>query len=157
MDNLDLHRKVSDNMERLTIDYGKKFEPFRYAMKDGSDAKPGYFKNYDAFYSHMMMVQKLGEYEDAEEQGFVLRLPFKVGDIVYYIDEGFIEPCTVEVIFLADYKDKDGNNSNMAEIHYKREDCPYVLTEIYFTDLGKTVFLSPEEAEQALKNMESEE
>ena len=43
----------------------------------------------------------------------------------------------------------------MAEIHYDREDCPYVSTEIYFTDIGKTVFLTKAEAEQKLKEMES--
>lgn len=95
----------------------------------------------------------LGKYEDAEDQGLLLRLPFKVGDTVYYISEGFIEPCTVEVIFLADYTDKDGNCSYMAEIHYDREDCPYVSTEIYFTDIGKTVFLTQSEAEQKLNEL----
>lgn len=95
----------------------------------------------------------LGKYEDAEEQGLLLRLPFKIGDTVYYISEGFIEPCTVEIIFLADYTDKDGNCSYMAEIHYDREDCPYVSTEIYFTDIGKTVFLTQSEAEQKLNEL----
>ena len=95
----------------------------------------------------------LGKYEDAEEQGLLLRLPFKIGDTVYYISEGFIEPCTVEIIFLADYTDKDGNCSYMAEIHYDREDCPYVSTEIYFTDIGKNVFLTQSEAEQKLNEL----
>ena len=81
----------------------------------------------------------------------VIVLPVKVGQKVYYIFDGFIESCTVEVIFLADYTDKDGNRSYMAEIHFSREDCPYVATEIYFTDIGKTVFLTKEEAEKALK------
>ena len=102
------------------------------------------------------MVKKLADYEDAEEQRLLLRLPCKVGDIIYYISEGFIEPCTVEVIFLADYTDKNGNCSYMAEIHFDREDCPYVSTEIYFTELGKTVFFTKEEAERILKRMESE-
>lgn len=96
----------------------------------------------------------LGKYEDLEEQGLLLRLPCKVGDTLYYISEGFIEPCTVETIFISDYTDKDGNCSYMAEIHYNREDCPYVSTEIYFTDIGKTVFLTQAEAEQKLKEME---
>ena len=100
--------------------------------------------------------ERLKEYEDAEEQGLLLRLPCKVGDTVYYISEGFIELCTVEVIFLADYTDKDGNISYMAEIHFDREDCPYVSTEIYFADIGKTVFLTQAEAEQKLKEMESD-
>lgn len=40
-----------------------------------------------------------------------------------------------------------------AEIHYDREDCPYVSTEIYFTDIGKTVFLTQSEAEQKLNEL----
>ena len=103
----------------------------------------------------LKIAEKLKEYEDLEEQDLLLRLPCKVGDTVYYISEGFIEPCTVETIFISDYTDKDGNCSYMAEIHYDREDCPYVSTEIYFTDIGKTVFLMQAEAEQKLKEMES--
>lgn len=139
MDNLDLHRKVSDNMERLT--YWKDKE---HAVLDMNAENVRF------------ATEKLADYEDAEEQGLLLRLPFKVGDIIYYISEGFIEPCTVEVIFLADYTDKNGNCSYMAEIHFDREDCPYVSTEIYFTELGKTVFFTKEEAERILKRMESE-
>ena len=30
-------------------------------------------------------LKKLKEYEDAEEQGLLLRLPCKVGDTIYYI------------------------------------------------------------------------
>lgn len=96
----------------------------------------------------LKIAEKLKEYEDLEEQGLLLRLPCKVGDTVYYISEGFIEPCTVETIFISDYTDKDGNCSYMAEIHYDREDCPYVSTEIYFTDIGKTVFLTRAEVER---------
>ena len=99
------------------------------------------------------IIEKLAQYEELEEQGLLLRLPCKVGDTVYYISEGFIEPCTVEAIFLADYTDKDGNCSYMAEIHFDREDCPYVSTEIYFTDIGKTVFLTKAEAEKKLNEM----
>lgn len=88
--------------------------------------------------------------EALEEQGKLLKLPFAVGDTVYEVCEGFIEPCIVEVIFIADYKDKEGNHSYIAEIHYDREDCPYVSREIYFTEIGKAVFLTEEEAEAAL-------
>lgn len=43
----------------------------------------------------------------------------------------------------------------MAEIYYNREDCPYVSTEIYFTDIGKTVFLTESEAEAKLKDIKA--
>lgn len=90
----------------------------------------------------------------SEDGTAVYNTPCAVGDTVYEVCEGFIEPCTVEVIFIADYKDKEGNSSYMAEIHYDREDCPWVSTEIYFTDIGKTVFTTREEAETALKECE---
>ena len=102
------------------------------------------------------IYEKLREYEDLEEQGLLLRFPFEVGYTLYYISDGFIEPCTVETIFISDYTDKDGNCSYMAEIHFDREDCPYSSTEIYFTDIGKTVFFTQAEAEQKLKEMESD-
>lgn len=102
------------------------------------------------------LYEKLKDYEDAEEQGLLLRLPCKVGDKVYQISGNFIEPCTVETIFLGNYRDRSGNWCNMAEIHYDRDDCPYVSTEIYFTDIGETVFLTETEAEAKLKEMEGE-
>lgn len=136
-------------MERLTKDNGKAFEPFRYSLEDIST-----YKIYDLFYEITFKVlQKLGKYEDAEEQGLLLRLPCKVGDKVYQISENFIEPCTVETIFSGNYRDRNGNWCNMAEIHYDRDDCPYVSTEIYFTDIGETVFLTESEAEAKLKEM----
>lgn len=101
--------------------------------------------------------EKLKEYEDLEEQGKILRLPFKVGDKVYLISDGFVENCTVETIYLADYTDKNKNKSYMAEIHFEREDCPFVSTEIYFTDIGKTVFLTKSEAEEKLKELRGAE
>lgn len=103
------------------------------------------------------IAERLANREQAEEQGFLLRLPCKVGDTVYQISENFIEPCTVETIFLGNYKDRNGNYCNMAEIYYDRYDCPYTSDEIYFTDIGKTVFLTQEEAEARLAEMEGAE
>lgn len=100
------------------------------------------------------IAERLANREQAEEQGLLLRLPCKVGDKVYQISENFIEPCTVETIFLGNYRDGNGNWCNMAEIHYDRDDCPYVSTEIYFTDIGETVFITETEAEAKLKEME---
>ena len=96
-------------------------------------------------------IDKFAEYENAEEDGRLLVLPCKVGDTVYELCDGFVEECTVETIYIADYTDREGKSSYMAEIHYDREDCPYVSEEIYFSDIGKTVFLTQEAAEQALK------
>jgi hypothetical protein len=103
------------------------------------------------------VLTKLADYEDAEEQGLLLRLPCKVGDKVYQISENFIEQCTVETIFLGNYRDRNGNWCNMAEIYYDRYDCPYVSTEMYFTDIGETVFLTKKEAKAKLKELRGAE
>ena len=128
-------------MERLTIDYGEDFRPFRYSMKDGSDAEIGYFKNYDAFYSHMLMVQKLGEYEDLEEQGLLLRLPCKVGDTVYHIEDNEINKF---VVYSFDIRP------------LQQFVCNYEGISLNFKNFGKTVFLTKEETEQKLKEMNTD-
>ena len=141
-------------MERLTDknDVGSYFYPKCFEKCDGLGAS----SKCDNCEIMTSICEKLGKYEDSEEQGRLIKLPCKVRDTVYYISEGFIEPCTVETIFISDYTDKYGNCSYMAEIHFDREDCPYVSTEIYFTDIGKTIFLTKDEAEQKLKEMESD-
>lgn len=115
------------------------------------------FIDKDEMYKIMMhLAEKLADYENLEEQGKLLKLPFKPGDTVYELSECFVEPCTVKTIYIEDYTDKEGNSSYMAEIHYDREDCPYVSTEIFLTDIGKTVFLTREEAEKTLKERRRE-
>lgn len=114
----------------------------------------GEYADHESAKQLIALLEELKQYKDAEEQGLILRLPCKVGDKVYQISENFIEPCTVETIFVSNYVDEDGNRCNMAEIYYDRDDCPYVSTEIYFTNFGKTVFLDYDEAEAKLKEME---
>ncbi len=126
------------NMERLTERTGEGQAIPRMDLKNNG---------------HQRCMERLAEYEDLEERNKLLKLPCAVGDTVYEVCEGLIETCTVEVIYIADYKDKKGNSSYMAEINYDREDCPWVSREIYFTDIGKTVFLTREAAEAALKEM----
>ena len=88
-------------------------------------------------------IQKLAEYEDLEEQGLLLRLPCKVGDTIYRCgdpikkvyewDIEHIEIFYDEIVFI-----DDSDNS--------------------FTvgDIGKTVFLTREEAEAKMKELEGE-
>lgn len=100
----------------------------------------------DLFYEYL-----IEEIADQLLENGIIVPPVKIGQTVYYIFDGFIEPCTVEVIFLSDYEDKDGNCTYKADIHFDRADCPYTEAEIYFTDIGKTIFLTKQEAEKALK------
>ena len=72
------------------------------------------------------LKKKLKEYKDLEEQGLLLRLPCKVGTTVYLIkSDGKIVPTTADMMFLG----------------------------TLWEDYGKEWFLTREEAEQKLKEM----
>lgn len=109
------------------------------------------------------ILEKLGKYEDAEEQG----LPCEVGDAVYLIDKD--ENNRLQV-----YEGKwrrvslvqTSKNSSFelcGEISYDIHDCFYndgrtMEQGMYVgqesTRIGKVVFLTREEAEAKLKEME---
>ena len=89
------------------------------------------------------IVEKLAEYEDAEEQGLLLRLPCKVGDVIYEIHPltGKITPRKIKSIVVCNCPD--------LTIMYK---SGYDYSNVQ-DDFGKTVFLTKAEAEQKLKEM----
>ena len=97
------------------------------------------------------VYRKLKDYEDAEEQGLLLRLPCKVGDVLYFAHHDRVISSEV---FSAKYHAE-------AETHgvFIRErltiDVEGISAEIDFCDIGKTVFLTRKEAEAKLKEMEN--
>ena len=94
------------------------------------------------------MIKKLADYEDAEEQGLLFKLPCKIGDIAYSITRNFISEYTICSI----EKYKEGFFFN-----WRCEKGIYINARGFTNyDIGKTVFLTREAAEQALKKMESE-
>ncbi len=83
-------------------------------------------KNHD----YVSAAEKLADYEDAEEQGLLLRLPCKVGTDVYYILGIPNEtPCTID-------------------------SCVFELSDVH--KIGESLFLTRAEAEAKLKEMEGE-
>ena len=44
------------------------------------------------------VLQKLADYEDLEEQGLLLKLPCRVGDIIYEVDESILLDNVIEPI-----------------------------------------------------------
>ena len=106
------------------------------------------------------IITKLADYEDAEEQGLLLRLPCKVGTELFAV----IDKCRAMIVSEEDCDDE----SSCLECPYKKQfivtqvsATKDVLTDEYFSKVptymwGKTLFATKEEAEQALKRMESE-
>lgn len=96
--------------------------------------------------------EKLGEYEDLEEQGRLILLRCKVGDVVYsYCDEFGILEYEVDSIVI-------GKHITYQCSAYSEPigDCPSeCLDEIEpdISDFGKTVFLTKSEAEAKLKEL----
>lgn len=128
-----------------------------------------------------LLLEALGKYEDAEEQGLLLRLPCKVGDTVYVdstilpiedmecyedIDNEIPKYFPARIVSLRFAKrnwmkiavkakwlhewidDETGSESDYIECE---KNCSILLSMI-----GKTVFLTSEEAEAKLKEMEGQ-
>lgn len=99
--------------------------------------------------------EKLKYYEDADEQGLLLRLPFKVGDTLYRVNKGAKEPVimmrVIQLYIKQIHKDRTVmridaiNDADMGESCYLP--C----------DIGERIFLTREEAEAKLKEMEEKD
>ena len=88
------------------------------------------------------ILEKLGKYEDAEEQGLLLRLPCKVGDKAYIIVGKDISEQTIQRVTI-------GFNKILEFCTRKRG---FAISAI-----GKKVFLTRDEAEAKLKEMEEKD
>lgn len=85
-----------------------------------------------------LAIAKLAAYEDAEEQGLLLRLPCKVGSNIYRITDDGVDIAVCREIRVAD-----------EEMYIESVTlCDWIS----FDEIGKTVFLS--EAEAKLAEME---
>ena len=98
------------------------------------------------------------DYEEAEEQGLLLRLPCKVGEKVYCIYERYTKCSEYGQVF-EEYSCQ-GCECLECDSHkelYVQSQKAYSLDWIVsnLKRFGKTVFLTQAEAEQKLKEMES--
>lgn len=96
--------------------------------------------------------EKLKYYEDAEKQGLLLRLPCKVGDTVYFAHHDRV--ISSEVLSVKYHAEAENYGVFIRE--RLTVDVEGISAEIDFCDIGKTVFLTREEAEAKLKEMEGE-
>ena len=94
--------------------------------------------------------EKLAEYETAEEEGRLMMLPCKVGDIIFCIVRpGIIRQFKVLSIEIYEY-------GAILELLYAGNVEKYRFWRMYMPsdDFGKKLFLTSEEAEKALKKRE---
>lgn len=145
-------------MERLTIEYCGEYVPKelcsidRLGGADDCDLCCEYCKateegNEDCRGCAInQCFNKLGEYENLEEQGKLLKLPCAVGDVVYKVSPNHVYVDTCQITGFAEC-DSIKSMCYTVYIDPDEEDI------IALSDFGKTVFLTREEAEAALKEL----
>ncbi len=102
------------------------------------------------------LVERLAEYEDLEEQNQLLKLPCAVGDIIWDIDFG--RPYSYEVtgFSFGSMNDDDWEEERILDqvVVYYTNSNGSITGTFAVRGIGKTVFLTREEAEAALKELE---
>ena len=95
-------------------------------------------------------LRKLAEYETAEEEGRVVVLPCKVGQDLFGIYNRTIIDGYADGYLL----EKTSVHSDADHWIWLQDKNSKNYWKVSFDEIGKTVFLTREEAEKALKEME---
>ena len=108
-----------------------------------------------------MLLKSLGKYEDADEQGLLLRLPCKVGETVWVVTSPFNVFNDIE--YDEDMKNEVYEAFVSSVTFYECGEQYRISAKVtnhfigaYFRkcDFGKTIFFNKDEAEDRLKEME---
>lgn len=135
-------------MERLTQ---RENDKLIMVKQDNGEYIPVYWDE-----DNFKAIEKLATYEDLEEHGLLVRLPDDLNRVLYQINYRWTE-CT-------EYSEQN----NKCEIYDCKCECDsrkeYYIAEIdlqyipignYYDRLGKSVFLTREEAEKKLEEMKN--
>ena len=93
------------------------------------------------------VLTKLADYEDAEEQGLILRLPCPIGSTIWFVGNEFVNDYEVRRYIV------DETGIDCVQIAKEIDGRDY-WNSFSIDDIGKTIFLTKEEAELALKDMQ---
>ena len=97
------------------------------------------------------IAEKLTNMEQMEEQGILVRLPCKVGDTVYTLSYRYDCKNNYDCKAFQKWKCEDNIPCEYEKKEYFVKKSQFCLTML--NSLGKTVFLTREEAEKALEEM----
>ena len=101
-----------------------------------------------------MILEKLAEYEDLEEQGRLIKLPCKVGDTVWDNDYG--RPCayTITAFSFGECEEYICEPVTTKEaVFYYANSSGSITGSFAESEIGKSVFLTKSEAEAKLKEL----
>ena len=109
-------------------------------------------------HDYISAARKLCDYEDLEEQGLLVRLPCKVGDMLWYNILGYTEPYEIKA-FSYGYCDgyiEAGEEIGDEIIFYCENHTGSIIGSFPMSGIGKIVFLTREEAEKKLEELKNE-
>lgn len=151
-------------MERLTLEdaitHAKEVAEKNYRGADfesldsiDDDIKANCIKCAEEHEQLAKWLEELKTYKEAEGQGFLVRLPCKVGDKV--CDNDFGHPESYEIkAFSYGYCDSYVEPDIEDEIIFYYENYTGSITGAFpMIEIGKTIFLTHEEAEKKLEEM----
>lgn len=108
-------------------------------------------------HDYISAARKLCDYEDLEEQGLLVRLPCKVGDTVWDNDFGYPESYEIKAFsygYCDSYVEPGIGIEDEIIFYYENYTHSISITGAFpMSEIGKTVFLTREEAEKKLEEM----
>lgn len=129
-------------MDRLTV----RIDGYAHGKK-GRDLDHLSKRYYRGEFECTALVERLAEYEDAEEQGLLLHPKCKPGDIVWEIHK--------ERHIISEFEIGSIHYDINHNFHYIWKECRNGIYKrldgFWEEEIGKTVFLTREEAEKALE------
>lgn len=99
-------------------------------------------------HDYISAARKLCDYEDLEEQGLLARLPCKVGDIMFRINKGAKNPVIELTVTQIDITTRSYN------LEVIDRECGELMC--FKSDIGRTIFLTREEAEKKLEEVQND-
>ena len=101
-----------------------------------------------------LLIEKLGKYEDLEEQGRLIKLPCKVGDTVWDNDYGRPYAYTITAFSFGECEGYICEPVTTKEVVFYYANSSGSITGSFVeSEIGKSVFLSKSEAEAKLKEL----
>lgn len=148
-------------MERLTNEAWRNFDPWECCGQDeycqrGCHDTGGCTKGCEEHFSGLEMAKlhsalmELKKYQEADKDGRLVVLPCKVGDTVWTAGSGIgVYSVKVRTFFVGHPSAARGTDGDGGIQMIRTTIC-----DVPIKDFGKTVFLTREEAERALQEME---
>lgn len=102
-----------------------------------------------------LLFQKMAEYEDAEETGLIKKFSCRIGDVIWDNDFGF--PMAYKITGMSLGKGNEFSELPASEtdpIYYYSNEDESITGSFLESEIGKTIFLSREEAISKIKESE---